>query len=61
MGLETATYIEDLVPANPVSSDNVSQGDDHLRLIKSVLQSQFTSLGSAAVTATASEINDIGA
>ena len=61
MGLETATYIEDLVPANPVSSDNVSQGDDHLRLIKSVLQSQFTSLGSAAITATASEINDIGA
>ena len=57
MGLETATYISQLVDTNPTSSDPVSQGDDHLRLIKSVLQDQFTTLGAAAVTTTAAELN----
>jgi hypothetical protein len=57
MGLETATYISQLVASNPTSSDPVSQGDDHLQLIKSVLQSQFTTLGAAAVTTTAAELN----
>jgi len=57
MGLETATYISQLVSTNPTSSDPVSQGDDHLQLIKSVLQAQFTTLGAAAVTTTAAELN----
>ena len=57
MGLETATYISQLVDTNPTSSDPVSQGDDHLRLIKEVLQAQFTTLGAAAVTTTAAELN----
>ena len=57
MGLETATYISQLTATNPTASDPVSQGDDHLRLIKSVLQSQFTTLGAAAVTTTAAELN----
>jgi hypothetical protein len=38
MGLETGSYIKDLVPTNPQGTDPKSQGDDHLRLIKSVLQ-----------------------
>lgn len=37
MALETGTYIKDLVSSNPTGSDAKSQGDDHLRLIKSVL------------------------
>lgn len=41
MGLESATYIGGLSTSNPVSSDGVSQGDDHLRLIKNVLQATF--------------------
>ena len=57
MGLETATYISQLTATNPTASDPVSQGDDHLRLIKSVLQSQFSTLGAAAVTTTAAELN----
>lgn len=57
MGLESATYISQLTATNPTTSDPVSQGDDHLRLIKSVLQSQFTTLGAAAVTTTAAELN----
>jgi hypothetical protein len=39
MGLETGTGIGDLVPTNPLSTDVVSSGDDHIRLIKTVMQS----------------------
>jgi microcystin-dependent protein len=41
MGIEVATYISGLTSSWPPSSDFKSQGDDHLRLIKSVLQSTF--------------------
>lgn len=41
MGVEVATYIGDLVSTNPGSGDLVSQGDDHLRLVKAVLQNTF--------------------
>lgn len=41
MSIESATYIADLQSTNPPSSDPRSQGDDHLRLIKAVLQNQF--------------------
>jgi len=41
MGLETATYLSQLVSTNPISNDTKSQGDDHLRLLKSTLQSTF--------------------
>jgi len=47
MALESATYIDELVSTNPLASDNVSQGDNHLRLIKSVLQSSFPSVDMA--------------
>jgi hypothetical protein len=59
MPLETATYIDDLVDTNPVGTDAKSQGDDHIKLLKTVLQNQFTALGSAAVTVTAAELNSI--
>ena len=58
MGLESASFISQLVSTNPVgATDPKAQGDDHLRLIKSVLQAQFPSLGAAAVNTTAAEIN----
>lgn len=41
MGLETASYIADLNPVYPLGSDSKSQGDDHLRLLKAVLQTTF--------------------
>ena len=57
MALESATYISQLTATNPTTSDSVAQGDDHLRLIKDVLQKQFTTLGASAVTTTAAELN----
>jgi hypothetical protein len=41
MGLESATYVGDLVLTNPQGADQRSEGDDHLRLVKSVLQNTF--------------------
>jgi hypothetical protein len=57
MGIEVATYISQLSSTNPLGTDPVSEGDQHLRLIKSVLQSQFTNLGTTAVTADAATLN----
>jgi hypothetical protein len=55
MGLETATYIADLNSSNPTPEDLRRQGDDHLRLIKSVLQNTFPN-ADAQVLATAAEL-----
>lgn len=41
MSLETGTYIQDLVVTNPVGTDQKKQGDDHIRLIKTVLKNTF--------------------
>ena len=57
MTLEVATYISQLNPSYPEGSADRSTADDHMRLTKSVLQSQFPSLGTAAVTATAAELS----
>lgn len=37
----SSTYISGLAPANPTSNDNVSDGDNHIRLIKDVLKRTF--------------------
>ena len=47
MGLETATYISDLVPSNPPWTDKRRQGDDHLRLIKKALKNTFPQISNA--------------
>ena len=43
MSLENGTYIKDLQPLNPPATDPVSQGNDHLKLIKKVLKNSFPS------------------
>lgn len=49
MGLESATYISQLVASNPLSTDKKKQGDDHIRLIKQVLQNTFPNADRAIV------------
>ena len=41
MALESATYVSGLVEANPPGTDVISQGDNHIRLIKTVLKNTF--------------------
>lgn len=59
MGLESATYISQLDNTFPLGSDQKSQGDDHLRLIKSVLKNQFPAFGAAALAASNTQIDKV--
>lgn len=57
MGLETATFIDGLVTTNPIgATDPKSQGDEHLRLIKTTVKNTFPNI-TGAVTATQAELN----
>jgi hypothetical protein len=57
MAIESAQYITQLVAANPLSTDSVSQADDHLRMIKSCLLNTFPHLDSP-VTLTPTQLNN---
>lgn len=48
MALESGTYISDLVTTNPAAGDNVSVGDDHLRLLKALIKATWPNLTGAA-------------
>ena len=43
MSLENGNWIKDLQPLNPPATDPVSEGNDHLKLIKKVLKNSFPS------------------
>jgi len=63
MALETTTMIDGLVTTNPFISDPVGQGDDHLRMLKTVLKTTFPGVGgngfATPITATEIELNSI--
>lgn len=56
MAIETASYISDLVSANPPGTDALGQADDHIRLIKGVLKNTFPNIN-AACNATPLQLN----
>lgn len=58
MGLETAVYVNGLVVTNPAAGDPAGEGDDHIRLLKSVLRNTFPNL-SGPITLTETEVNGI--
>ena len=61
MSLETGTTIQSLVSTNPVLTDPVGQGDDHVRLIKAVLKASFPGAAGQGfaipLTATEAQLN----
>ena len=57
MPLETATYINQLDAANPLGSDPIASGDDHLRLIKAALKATFPNI-TGPVTPTQAVLNN---
>lgn len=59
MAVESATFISQLDATNPAGGAPKSEGDNHLRLLKAVLQAQFPNLSAAAVTMTAAQLNSI--
>jgi len=56
MSLESFNFIDSLNASNPTTTDNVSEGDDHIRGIKSTLKTTFPNIN-AAITATDEELN----
>lgn len=50
-------YIINLNPSDPANTDNAGGAAQELRDLKTTLKDQFPSLGEAAVTATAAELN----
>jgi hypothetical protein len=57
MTVETATWISQFDTTLPTAADLISEGDDHIRLTKTVLKTQFPNFGTTAVTASATELN----
>ena len=61
MPIELGTTIEELDSLWPLSGDFVIEGDDHLRLLKSVLKAQFPGIAgngfAKAIVATEDELN----
>jgi microcystin-dependent protein len=55
--LETATFIPDLVDANPAHTDGLSQADSHMRLIKTVLKNTFPNFTDVALASTQAELD----
>jgi len=56
MALVSTIYIIGLVVTNPTGTDARSQGDDHIRLVKSAIKATFPSL-TGAVSSTHTELN----
>jgi len=56
MALENGTYINSLNASNPTITDQIDQGDDHIRLIKSTIKNTFPSV-TGAVTLSHTDIN----
>ncbi len=49
MALESASWVTQLNSSNPTATDPVSEGDDHLRMLKTVLKNSFPSTSTAAI------------
>ena len=60
MPVETFSYLDSLVTTNPVTSEGIVNGDDHIRGIKSTLKATFPNI-TGPVTSTHTAINAIAA
>jgi hypothetical protein len=58
MTVESVTYISDLNPSYPAAGDVLTEGDDHIRNIKTALKTNTFPNISGQVTLTHTQIND---
>lgn len=59
MSVESATYISQLNSALPAAGDLISEGDNHLNLIKSTLLATFPNFTATAITPTSADVNKV--
>ena len=58
MPAENAQYISELVKTKPTGGESISDGDDHLRAIKTAVHQSFPNI-SSQVSATPSDLNAV--
>jgi hypothetical protein len=58
MTIESVTYIDDLNTANPAAGDAKSEGDDHIRNIKTALKNTFPNVD-GAISATDNDLSRV--
>lgn len=58
MALETAQFIHQLEISNPAATDQLSQADDHIRLLKAVIKATFPNI-TGPVTLTQAQLNTV--
>lgn len=58
MSVEAVTWVDDLNTSNPLSTDPVSQGDDHLRNLKTGLKTTFPNATKAFYFPTTEAVDD---
>ena len=59
MTIETATYISQLDATYPASGDAKSEGDNHLRLIKSAVKATLPNITATPLTPTSADFNTL--
>jgi hypothetical protein len=59
MAVETATYISQLDITKPAATDPKSEGDDHLRLVKSTIKATFPNFTAATLNATQAQLDKL--
>ena len=59
MTIETATYTPQLDATYPASGDAKSEGDNHIRLLKSTIKATWPNLTATAVTPTSADLNTL--
>ena len=61
MSVESATYISELNSSLPGSGDLITEGDNHLNLIKATLLATFPNFTATPITPTSADVNTIAA
>ena len=59
MAVESAKFIKQLDASLPLGGDSISEGDNHIRVIKEAVTGSFPNIDSV-VTATPAELNEVG-
>lgn len=59
MPIESANFINQLNSSYPAATDGVQEGDDHIRLLKSVIKNTFPNI-TGQVTVTQTALNQLG-
>lgn len=59
MPIETAAYLTQLDATNPPATDQMAEGDDHIRLVKATIKATFPNFTAAALAASQAQLDSV--